>query len=310
MRSQTLQQQIDSNTRVSVFYLLLSILLLSVIGATFTGYYSPETWYFGAILAATVGITYAIISWHLGSKIVLKLTQARNTTKQEKQILDNVAEEMAIAAGIPKPQVYIIDDEAPNAFATGKDPENGIVVFTTGIIKKLNRDELQGVMAHEIAHIRNYDIRFMTIVAVIVGLIPLLSEVFLRSMFYSGRSRNSSNKGSSGGILIIIGIALAILAPLFAILLKMAVSRKREYLADASAAKFTRYPEGLASALEKIANEAKNMEKPVKTIEHMYIVNPLNPFEKKVWSLFSTHPPIEDRVAALRGKPKQNKRKK
>lgn len=296
----TLTQQIQANKRASVFYAFLIVLLLAALGGAIAGTYAPDYWWVGGAGAAGLGGIVALVATLAGPGIVLSIAGAREASPTEDRVLDNVAEEMAIAAGIPKPKVMIIDDSAPNAFATGKDPKSGVVVFTTGIIEKLDRDELQGVMAHEIAHIRNYDIRFMTTIALVAGLIPMLADFFLRMMWYGGgRSRRSSSNDNSAAIFVVIGLALAILAPLFAKMLELAVSRKREFLADATAAEMTRYPEGLARALQKIAGDPEPLEVANRATQHMYIVNPLR--GKNLASLFSTHPPTEDRVRALLG---------
>ncbi len=295
----TLRQQIDANKRWSIFLGFLLVVLLSLLGGVFAEVYSPGSLVPGALGAAVLGVVAAIVAHYGGSSIVLQISDAREATQDEDRRLRNVAEEMAIAAGIPMPKVYVIDDPSPNAFATGKDPRSGVVVFTTGLIEKLDRDELQGVMAHEIAHIRNYDIRFMTTIGLIAGLIPLISDLFLRSLWYGGGRRRKS-EGQGQLIMLAIGIALAILAPLFAKLLELAVSRQREYLADATAAELTRYPDGLARALQKIASDSAQLGVRNRATEHMYIVNPFRPMQVAD-TLFSTHPPIEKRVAALRG---------
>jgi heat shock protein HtpX len=200
------------------------------------------------------------------------------------------------------PVIYVIDDTAPNAFATGRDPKHASVAITTGLMQKLNREELQGVMAHELSHVGNRDILYATMVGILVGSIAMMSDFFMRSFFWGGgrRRRDNEGGGAAGIILFIITILLAILAPICAKLLQLAVSRQREYLADASAAMLTRYPEGLASALEKIAHDKEVLEVANRATQHLYIVNPIKPFEKRASSLFSTHPPIEERIARLR----------
>jgi heat shock protein HtpX len=234
--------------------------------------------------------------------MVLAISRARRIEKKDYSQLFNVVEELAIAGGMSPPAIYVIDDSAPNAFATGRDPEHASVAITTGLLEKLNRDELQGVMAHELSHVGNRDILFATMVGIMVGSIALIADFFLRSMFWGGgrRRSRSGNRGGGGAILVVIGLIFALLAPLFARLLQMAVSRQREYLADASAAKLTRYPEGLASALEKIAGDREVLEVANRATQHLYIVNPIKPFEKRAKSLFSTHPPVDERVARLR----------
>ena len=293
----SLQQQIAANKRASFFYAFLLVLLLAGLGAAIAGTYVPDFWWAGAAGAGGLGLILSLVAAYGGSNILLSISGAREATLDEDRTLNNVAEEMAIAAGIPKPKVMVIDDSAPNAFATGRDPKKGVVVFTTGIIDKLNRDELQGVMAHEISHIRNYDIRFMTTIALVAGLIPLLADMF-RHMLWRGGGRGK--KDSSAAVWFVIAIVLMILAPIFAKLLEMAVSRRREYLADASGAELTRYPEALANALQKISQDKDVLEAANHATAPMYIVNPFKPFEDRSRSLFSTHPPLEDRIRALR----------
>ncbi len=290
--------QIRANVRASFLYGFFLVMLLAAVGACIVGYEAPRYWFWGAAGAGALGLLMAAIARFAGSAIVLSMSGAREASEIEDRVLDNVAEEMAIAAGIPKPRVMVLDDSAPNAFATGPDPRRATVVFTTGLIQKLDRDELQGVMAHEIAHIRNYDIRFMTTIAMIAGLIPLLSDGF-RRMTWAGRGSRKRDDGAI--IFLVLGIILSILAPLFAKLIEMAVSRKRELLADATAAQLTRFPEGLARALEKISRDTDPLEAANHATQHMYIVNPFRRLEDRANALFSTHPPIDERIRALRG---------
>lgn len=280
---------------------LLMLLLLTALGTAIVGTYAPRHWYYGTLGSLALGGIVAMFATAGGPSVVLGLSHAREATHAEDQMLDNVVEEMAIAAGLPKPKIYVIDDPSPNAFATGRDPQNGVIAITTGLMRKLDRDELQGVIAHEMSHIRNYDIRFMTTVALIAGLIPLLADVFLRMQWFGGgrRDRDSDrNDNQLAAIFAIVGIVLSILAPLFSVLLEMAVSRKREYLADASAAEMTRYPEGLASALRKIASDPQPLSVANRATQHMYIINPLQ-LSGGSSDLFSTHPKTEDRIRAL-----------
>ena len=296
--SRTFDQQIKANKRLSLFYCFLVIVVLAGLGGAVLLYYSPENWLIGGIGAALLGLIVAIVAWTFGSDIVLKLSNARKATALELQIVENVTEEMAIAAGIPPPKVYIIDDPSPNAFATGRRPERAYVVVTTGLIEILNREELQGVVAHEVAHIRNNDIKLMTTLAIVAGLVPLISHMFLRSMWYGGGRRSRGSGG--GGVIVIIGIALAVIAPLFATLLKLAVSRKREFMADATAVELTRNPDGLASALTKLSRPKTKLKSASPATEHMYIINPLKPLQR-ARSWFSTHPTLEKRIMAIKG---------
>lgn len=297
----TLRQQIAANVRASLVYSFLLILLLSGLGACIAGYYEPSLWVLGAAGAGGLGVLMALIARYQGPSIVLAISHAREADPAEFQVLNNVSEEMAIAAGIPKPKVMVIDDSAPNAFATGPDPKRAVVVFTTGILEKLDREELQAVMAHELGHIRNYDIRFMTTIALIAGLIPLLADFLGRSIFWgSGGRRRSRDDNGAGAIFAIIGLLLAILAPVFSALLHMAVSRQREYLADTTSAQLTRNPEGLIRALQKIAADPEPLEAANRATEHMYIVNPIQKFSANLSTAFSTHPATQDRINALR----------
>jgi len=268
------------------------------------GYFVGENWgngYAGMILAIIVATIASLSAYYGGDKMILTMSRAKRIEKKDYPQLFNVVEELTIAAGLPVPAIYVIDDTAPNAFATGRDPEHASVAITTGLMQKLNRDELQGVMAHEMSHVQNRDILFAMMVGIMVGSIVLVSDFFLRSFFWGGgRRKRRSDKGGGGAIILIVAIVLAIFAPIFAKLLQLAVSRQREYLADASAAKLTRYPEGLASALEKISGDREVLEVANRATQHLYIVNPIKPFEKRAKGLFSTHPPIEERVTRLR----------
>lgn len=298
---------IKSNQRKS-FLLFIGmavtlILLGYLIGSTFV----PDGGgVFGISIAIIIWTVLSIISVTAGSKLVLSISQAKEVTPAVHQQLFNVVEEMKIAAGLPAmPKVYIIDSTAMNAFATGKDPSNSAVAVTAGLLSKLNRDELQGVIGHEISHVLNRDTKFMTYAAVMLGTIVIISEIFVKGMFYSGAgSRYGSKSKSSGqGQIIILAIALifAVLAPIMARLLYFAISRKREYLADASAARLTRYPEGLASALEKISGCTDDLPSANKVTAGMYIANPLKKKGMKLSDLTSTHPPISERIRILRG---------
>ena len=296
----TLQEQIAANKRASAVWVALLVILLTALGTAIVGTYAPDYWIAGSVASLVAALLSAVIAAKAGPGIVLSISGARDATAAEDQVLRNVTEEMAIAAGVPMPQVRVIDDGAPNAFATGPDPRHGVVCVTTGLLRKLNRDELQGVVAHEMGHIRNYDIRFMTTVGMIAGMIPLLSDFFLRSLWWGGgRSRKSSNSdsGNLGFVFLAVGLVLAILAPLFAKILELAVSRQREYLADATAAELTRNPEGLANALRKIAADPEPLEAANRATQHLYIVNPL----RRLDSIFSTHPPTEERIRRLLG---------
>jgi len=292
-------EQISSNKRKSFFLILLFLALIFTL-AWFFGQVT-ELGSYAVIPAFIIAIIMTIGSYYASDKIVLAVSRARPVTREEYPYLYNVAEGLAIAAGLPKPRCYVIDDTAPNAFATGRNPKNSVIVVTTGLLEKLNRAELEGVIAHEMSHIKNYDVLVQTLSVVMVGVVVLLSDWILRSFFWGGGRRRSSNKqgGNAGSILIVVALVLAVLAPIFAQLLKLAVSRKREYLADANGALLTRYPPGLASALKKLSADKEPLEVANKATAHLYIVNPLKDIKGKMNVMFSTHPPIEKRIEAL-----------
>jgi heat shock protein HtpX len=253
---------------------------------------------FGVILAFVIAVLLSIGSYYYSDSLVLKISGARPATHEEYRLLDNLVEGLSIAGGIPKPKIYVIEDTAPNAFATGRDPQHSVICVTTGLLQKLDRSELEGVLAHELSHVRNYDIRFMALISVMVGFLVLLSDFFLRSLFWSGGNREG--RGSGSAILFIIGIVFIILAPIIGTLIQLAISRKREYLADASGAELTRYPEGLARALEKISKDKEPLEAANKATAHLYIADPLKNSGTWLKGLFNTHPPVEERVKRLR----------
>jgi heat shock protein HtpX len=294
-------EAIAGNKRRS--WLLIFIFVLIIVGIAFVvGLYTD----FGEYLMIPAFAFAAFTSWasyYYSDRIVLSMSQARPVTHEQEPHLWNVVEGLSIAAGLPMPKLYIIEDTAPNAFATGRDPQHAALAVTRGLLEKLNRVELEGVVAHEMSHIQNYDIRFMTLVAVLVGTIVLLADWVLRSLWWGGgrrSSRRSSGGGGASAILLVIGLVFLILSPIIAQLMQFALSRRREYLADASGAMLTRYPEGLASALEKIAADTEPLEVANKATAHLYIYNPLRDHRGWLNNLFSTHPPIEDRVARLR----------
>lgn len=254
----------------------------------------------GFILALFISVVMAVGSYYYSDRIVLAISRARPVTREEFPYLYHTVEGLAIAAGLPAPRCYVIEDTAPNAFATGRNPKNSVICVTTGLLQKMNRLELEGVLAHEMSHIKNYDVLLQTVAVVMVGVVALLSDWMLRSLWWGGGRRKSRERsGNAGAVLLLVGIVLAILSPLVAQLMQLAISRRREFLADASAAMLTRYPAGLASALRKIAADPEPLEAANKATAHLYIVNPLKNIGGKVNRLFSTHPPIEQRVAAL-----------
>jgi len=263
-------------------------------------------WFFGAymgygyeifIIAIFFSIGSTFISYYTGDKVALKSAGAKAITKQDNPYVYRMVENLCITAGLPTPKVHIIDSPALNAFATGRDPEHASIALTTGIINALENEELEGVIAHELSHIQNYDIRVMTIVVVLVGTIAIMSDILLRIRFFGGGRRNSDNKTHPA--ILIIGLVLLLISPIVAEIIKLAISRKREYLADASGSLLTRYPEGLARALEKISQSSTPMKTASTATAHLFISNPFKKGLTK--SLFSTHPPIEDRIKKLRG---------
>jgi len=296
-------EQITSNKRQSIILSLAVVLILVVLGY-FIGeaVIGPGAGRQGSIVAAVAGVLLGLFSYYSGSSMILTLSGAKAVNKRDYQQLFNVVEEMAIAAGVPMPRVFLIEDTAPNAFASGRDTEHAAVTVTSGLLAKLNRDQLQGVIAHELSHIRNYDVLFATLIAIEVGLIALMCDFFLRFTFWGRRrKRNGGKSGGAGAVILLLALAFALLAPLFSKLLQLAISRQREFLADASAVQLTRYPEGLASALELISQDDEVLEAANRATQHLYISNPIKKKEKSMRSLFSTHPPVEDRVQRIRG---------
>jgi heat shock protein HtpX len=293
-------EQIASNKRRSfllVFFFLCLIFLLAWLFDQLVGMGKV-----GIALAVIIAVAMTAGSYYYSDRVVLAMSRARPVEKAEYPYLYNVVEGLAIAAGVPTPKCYVIDDTAPNAFATGRNPEHSVVVVTTGLLQKMDRLELEGVIAHEMSHIKNYDILLQTLTVVMVGVVALLSDWLLRSFWWGGARRRGSGRGrgsGAAGLVVVLGLVLAVLSPLIAQLIRLAVSRRREFLADASGAMLTRYPLGLASALRKIAADKEPLEAANKATAHLYIVNPLKDIGGAVNRLFSTHPPIEERIAAL-----------
>lgn len=301
----TFHDMIVRNKRNSVLLMALMVALLLLLGAVFGGAF--DTLEFGVALALIVGAIWLLIAWNAGAGALMAFSGAKEIEKKDYPQLFNVVEELSIAAGLPMPRVFVIETDAPNAFATGSDPQHAAVAITTGLLNKLNRDEVQGVMAHEMGHIRNFDIRYTMLMAMLAGAIVMLSELFLRMMWFSGgrsgsgRSGRRSNREGGGNaqiVFMLIGILLAILAPLLTTLIRLALSRQREYLADASAVEFTRNPNGLMSALAKISADSTPMEVS-KVTAPLYIINPKLGLRGGGSSLFSTHPPTQERIARL-----------
>ena len=250
--------------------------------------------------AVGISIFMSFISYWYSDKIVLAISKAKPLEHNENQELYHIVENLCITAGLPLPKIYLIDDPAPNAFATGKNPKNAVVAVTTGLLQTLDRTELEGVIAHELSHVGNRDILIQTIVVVLVGAISLIANMFMRGRFLGGRRKTSDGEGGQiGAILMIVGLVFIVLSPLIGKLIQLAISRKREFLADASGALLTRYPEGLANALEKISRSPIQLRTANSATAHLYITNPFK--GKKLINLFSTHPPIEERIKRLRG---------
>ena len=301
----TFYDQIGANRRNSVLLALAVIVILGLLGTAIgiaaTG--AVEAGLLSAGIAVGVGLLASLISYYAGDSLVLSVSGAKEVTEQDQPQLLNVVREMATAANVPMPRVYLINDTAPNAFATGRDPKHASVAITIGLLQKLDREELQGVMAHELSHVRNYDIRFSLMVGVLVGSIALLADFFLRFTFWGG-GRRSSNRDSGGGglqiVFFVVAILLAILAPIAARLVQMAVSRQREYLADAAGVELTRNPYGLARALAKISLDKEPLEVANRATQHLYFENPVKAASGKSRSLFSTHPAALDRINRLR----------
>jgi len=302
----TFYDQIAANRRNSLLLALAVILLLAVLG--FAIGYAISGSAAGAVgavvIAVIIGSVAALGSYFGGDKLVLTVSDAKEVDATSAPQLMNVVQELAIAANIPMPKVYLIDDTAPNAFATGRDPKHASVAITSGLLQKLDREELQGVIGHELSHVRNFDIRFALIVGVLVGSIALLSDFFLRFTFWGGgrRSSNDSKGGANAlqAVMFVVAIVLAILAPIAARAVQLAVSRQREYLADASSVDLTRNPAGLERALAIIAEDKEVLEVANRATQHLYFTNPIKKFEERSSNLWSTHPPIVDRINRLR----------
>lgn len=289
--------QIDSNKRRSVFLIAIFVGVLAAAGYVYG--YLTETGWFGLILALAISGIWTFVSWYGGSRIALSVSGAEELKHREQfPTLWNGVENLAITAGIPKPKIFIIEDPSPNAFATGRDPEHASVAVTTGLLRLLDRSELEGVLAHELAHIKNYDTRLMVLAAALAGALVLLGDFLFRGMLFGGRGRDREN---GHPLFLILGLLFIILSPLVGELIKLAISRKREYLADASGALLTRYPEGLASALEKISRTAIPIQRRSTATNHLWISNPApTAFRSRLSGFFSTHPPAPDRIRRLR----------
>ena len=292
----TVYNQADSNIRKTYFLISLFFILVIALGWLFSYVFDNQ-----AILFIAVGISFfqSIISYWYSDKIILAITKAREVSEAEFPEPYHLLENLTIASGLPMPKFYFLDEAQPNAFATGRDPHRAAIVVTRGLVEKLDKAELEGVLAHELSHIGNRDSLLMTVVVILAGLISIMANLFLRVGF---RRRRSDDEGQLGIILMVLGIVAAILAPLAATLIQLAISRKREFLADASGVLLTRYPDGLIQALEKISSDRSPMKVANTATAHLYIANPFKGGQATSWftKLFMTHPPIEERIKALR----------
>ena len=306
MASETFYSQIATNKRQSILLAVILGLILGVfgfsIGIALGG--SASTGVIATLIAVGLAVLLSLGSYFGGDQLVLATSKAREVDPAAAPQLMNVVQEIAIAANIPMPKVYVIDDSAPNAFATGRDPQHASVAVTSGLLDKMDREELQGVLGHELSHVRNYDIRFTLLVGVLVGSVALLSDFFLRYTFwFGGGRRDDREEGGGGGIqavFMIVALIMAVLAPIASSLVQLAVSRQREYLADASSVELTRNPHGLERALATIASDKEVLEVASRATQHLYFTNPIKKFEARSAGLMSTHPPIVDRINRLR----------
>ena len=290
----TVYKEKDKNIRMTWVYLTGFLVFVIGVGWTFAQAYGNSLILYGAVAFAVI---MNLISYWWSDKIVLKMSGAhrlRKTDGPEAREIYRLVENLAITAGLPTPKIYLIQDSALNAFATGRNPEHAVVAMTTGIVQRLEKRELQGVLAHEMSHVGNRDILLGTVVTVLVGFISILADMFRHSMFFGGRDNDNNNNG----VFVIIGLVLSVLAPFSAMLIQLAISRRREFLADSSGALLTRYPEGLASALEKISADPQPLKRVSRATAHMFIANPFK--GKKMMQLMATHPPIKERIKRLR----------
>lgn len=294
MKQHDIYADIRNNKLKSYVLLVLFSFIVIVLGYVIGLYFLGDP-YTGLIAAFFIGVIYSLFAYYSGDSTILSSARAKKIRKADDPFLYNTVEGLAIAAGIPMPEIYVIKEESPNAFATGRDPQHAKVAVTTGLRAKLKRQELEGVIAHELSHIKNYDIRFAMLIVVLIGVVVFLSDIMLRSFLFGG-----GRKQEGGAWLILVALALAILAPIFAQLIRFAISRKREYLADADGAYLTGYPKGLADALKKIRDDHDTVvDTANRATAHMYIENPLRRTKKRSVSWFATHPDINDRIRRL-----------
>ena len=288
------KNKFESGIIIGIFILVITLIVYYVCHALRLGSMS-------IVIALIFSIGSAWASYYYSDKIVLSLNKARPATKEEDQKLVNILDALMVTAGLPnKPRLYVVDDNQPNAFATGRNPQNAVICVTTGLLEKLDYYELEGVIAHEMSHIKNYDIRLSCVVSVMVGFIVMLSDLFSRTLFWGG-IKDSDSDSKANGILMLVGLIFLILAPIFGSLMQLALSRKREFLADSTAVEFTRNPDGLISALEKLENDPNQLETANNATANMYIINPFKKNgKKKSTNIWSTHPSTADRIEALR----------
>ena len=293
------KNKIESGIIVGIFIIVITLIVYFICNALNLGTIS-------IVIALVFSVASAWSSYYYSDKIVLSINNARPATKKEDQQLVNILDALMISSGLPcKPKLYVVDDPQPNAFATGRNPQNAVICVTTGLLKKLDYYELEGVIAHEMSHIKNYDIRLSCVVSVMVGFIVMLADLFSRTLFWGGlRDGDNDSDSKSNGILMIIGLIFLILSPIFGSLMQLALSRKREFLADSTAVEFTRNPDGLISALEKLENDSNQLKTANSATANMYIVNPFKKDtkegKKRTTSIWSTHPSTQDRIEALR----------
>ncbi len=297
----TIYSQIDANRRNTFLLMVFFVVMVLAVVELFS--LALGFGYVEGVVAGVLAAGFAYLGYLQGDSIVLGISGASPISKADNPDLFNTVENLCIGSGLPMPKIYIIDDSAPNAFATGRSPEKASIAVTSGLLSKLNKLELEGVIGHELSHVKNYDTRLMMVAAVVVGVVALLADLFLRYTWFGAGARGrykGKGEGGVGAVILVLALLAAILAPIAAQLIRLAVSRQREFLADASAALLTRYPEGLASALEKISKDPDPLEVANKATAHLYIANPMKGNSSWLNDLFSTHPPITDRVAALR----------
>lgn len=301
-------EAVSANKRKSLFVIFSFVIFITVavylISQAFGVYYGYEAGGLGIVgLALIVSGLMSLVGYYYSDRIILSISKAHPADRDRDFDFYTVAENLSLAAGIPKPKLYVIEDSATNAFATGRDPDHAVVCATRGLLDKLDRTELEGVVAHELSHVRHYDIRLMSIVTVLVGMVALLGDWFLRSTMFGGRRSSERRSGQAEAVFLVVGLLFAILAPIVAKLIQLAISRRREFLADAGAVSITKQPSGLISALQKISADHEPLEVANKATAHLYISNP---FKDKVRGavgqfagLFNTHPPVEERIKAL-----------